>query len=65
LKDPFAIISFMIDRNIERPVNLGTLLKPEGSPDLELGDWEWRKAGRFFLQSEIQYSGRTSFATTT
>lgn len=55
LKDPYAIVSFMTDGICsQRPLDLGALLKPEGSRDVHLGDWEWKEVQNgFFLQSGV------------
>ncbi len=55
LRDPYAIVSFMTDGICsQRKLELGALLKPEGSRDVRLGDWEWKEVRNgFFLQSGV------------
>ena len=55
LKAPYSIVSFMTDGIVsETSLALGALLKPENSPEVQLGDWEWKEVENgFFLMSGV------------
>jgi hypothetical protein len=60
LKDPYSIVSFMTDGIVsEIPLDLGERLKPEGSPDVQLGDWEYKQVmNGIFAMSGIYSYGK-------